>query len=395
MKTGISDSGLNLTHDRFRQLRVPLAPLAEQRRIVAEIEKQFTRLETAVAALQRVQANLKRYRAAVLKAAVEGRLVPTEAELARAEGRSYEPASGLLERILTERQAVWDARSQARSRALGEPRSQRGGSKGEELATQDQSDLPTPPEGWLWTNLSSLIREPLRNGHSAKSTNGESGVPTFSLSAVTYGDFSSANIKMTSADPEKVADLWVEENDIFIERSNTPELVGTARRYTGPPRVAIFPDLLIRVRVVSSVLPAYVELALQSARCRDFFRRRAQGISGTMPKIDQSIVQQAMIPLPPLAEQHRILSEAERRFSFIDELEMQVEANLKRAERLRQAILKRAFEGKLVPQDPDDEPASVLLERIRGERKVRQVVEAVMEKARKGKRARAVAAAED
>ena len=81
----------------------PVAPIAEQERIVAEIEKQFTRLDAAVAALKRVQANLKRYRTAVLKAACEGRLVPTEAELARREGRSYEHASVLLERILVER----------------------------------------------------------------------------------------------------------------------------------------------------------------------------------------------------------------------------------------------------------------------------------------------------
>ena len=78
---------------------LPLPPLAEQQRIVAEIEKQFTRLDASVAALERVRANLKRYRAAVLKAACEGRLAPTEAELARAEGREYEPAGVLLARV--------------------------------------------------------------------------------------------------------------------------------------------------------------------------------------------------------------------------------------------------------------------------------------------------------
>ena len=87
----------------------PLAPLPEQHRIVAEIETQFTRLEAGVAALKRAQANLRRYKAAVLKAACEGRLVPTEAELARAEGRDYEPADVLLQRILAERRAKWEA----------------------------------------------------------------------------------------------------------------------------------------------------------------------------------------------------------------------------------------------------------------------------------------------
>ncbi|HXG66613.1 MAG TPA: hypothetical protein VNO70_16050, partial [Blastocatellia bacterium] len=74
------------------------------------------------------------------------------------------------------------------------------------------------------------------------------------------------------------------------------------------------------------------------------------------------------LPIPPLLEQQRIVAEVERRLSVIDEIETAITANLKRAERLRQAILKRAFEGKLVPQDPNDEPASVLLERIRAER---------------------------
>ena len=91
----------------------PLPPLAEQHRIVAEIEKQFTRLDASVAALKRIQANLKRYRASVLRAACEGELVPTEAELARAEGRDYEPADRLLERILADRRARWEARRNA------------------------------------------------------------------------------------------------------------------------------------------------------------------------------------------------------------------------------------------------------------------------------------------
>ncbi len=106
-------------------------------------------------------------------------------------------------------------------------------------------------------------------------------------------------------------------------------------------------------------------------------------------------LQAFVFPLPPWAEQQRIVAEVERRLSVIDELDMQVETNLKRGERLRQAILKRAFEGKLVPHDPDDEPASVLLERIRAEREARKQAIAVTRKTRQGKRARAVAAAED
>jgi len=100
----------NVNAKKLATVEVPLAPVNEQCRIVEEVDKQLTRLDAAVAALKRVQANLRRYRASVLKAAVEGRLVPTEAELARAEGRDYESGDELLERILKERRAIWGAR---------------------------------------------------------------------------------------------------------------------------------------------------------------------------------------------------------------------------------------------------------------------------------------------
>ena len=107
--------------DQIVTYELLLAPRPEQDRIVAEIEKQFTRLDAATAALKRVQANLKRYRASVLKAACEGRLVPTEAKLARKEGRAYEPADKLLQRILRERRARWEADTLAKMQASGKP----------------------------------------------------------------------------------------------------------------------------------------------------------------------------------------------------------------------------------------------------------------------------------
>src|SRR5205085_8535901 len=99
----------NISQGIVQETSIPLAPLAEQQRIVDEIEKQFSRLDAAVEILQRTERNIERLREATLKAAVEGRLVPTEAELARAEGRDYEPADVLLQRILRERRAKWEA----------------------------------------------------------------------------------------------------------------------------------------------------------------------------------------------------------------------------------------------------------------------------------------------
>src|SRR5207248_2089766 len=115
----------------------------EQQRIVAEIEKQFTRLDAGVASLMRVQTALKRYRASVLKAACEGRLVPTEAELAHKENRSYETSEQLLQRILKERREKWN-----------------GKGKYKKPVSPNIVDLPSLPEGWTWASfeqISSLI----------------------------------------------------------------------------------------------------------------------------------------------------------------------------------------------------------------------------------------------
>jgi type I restriction enzyme S subunit len=105
---------------------------------------------------------------------------------------------------------------------------------------------------------------------------------------------------------------------------------------------------------------------------QNYFKKVARGVA--VKGVNIADVKLTPIMLPPLAEQHRIVAEVERRLSVIDELEAVVSANLKRAERLRQSILKRAFEGKLVAQDPNDELANVLLERIRAERAGREMV---------------------
>ena len=108
----------NLRRGDIESLTLPLPPLGVQREIVAELEKQFSRLDEAVANLQRVKANLKRYKASVLKAAVEGRLVETEATLARREGRTYETGEQLLQRILEERRAKWAGKGKYPNRLL-------------------------------------------------------------------------------------------------------------------------------------------------------------------------------------------------------------------------------------------------------------------------------------
>jgi type I restriction enzyme S subunit len=366
MKTGGSDSGLNLTHDRFRQLAVPLAPSKEQMRIVEEIEKQFTRLDAAVAALKRLQANLKRYRASVLKAACEGRLVPTEAELARREGRSREPASVFLQRILGQYRKRRETEQLARRGALQLSLKAGWGPKGSASINPITKPGLHLPEGWVQTNIehvSCLVQY----GSSAKTTENEEGaVPVLRMGNLTTdGTLDLAELKYLPADHEEFPELLLTHGDLLFNRTNSAELVGKSAVYNGTPPSCSFASYLIRVKTTSCCDPRYLALCLNSSYGRAWITSVASQQVG-QANVNGTKLKAFVFPLPPESEQKRILAEVDRRLSVVEEQETVLDKDLVRAGRLRQAILTQAFKGKLALQDPHDEPASILLERIRG-----------------------------
>ena len=341
--------------DALRSHPLPLPPLAEQRRIVAGIETQFTRLDATVAALRRAQANLKRYRASVLKAACEGRLVPTEAELARSEGRDCEPAAVLLERILAERRARWESQEKRRG-------------KYKEPSAPDTSTLPELPEGWAWANLDQLIYL-LEGGTAVTATSDASSRKVLRSSAVRHGFLDFDDYRYLPEDAITSSDPYIESGDLLFTRlSGTLEYVGNCAVVgeLGGQKIE-FPDRIFRGRCTSSAFPHYIQNCFSTQTLREDLEAKAKSSAGHQ-RISLSDLRDFRIPLPPVAEQTRIVAEVERRLSVIQQAEATVEASLTRAERLRQSILKQAFSGRLVPQDPNDEPASALLERIRAER---------------------------
>ena len=335
----------------------PLPPLPEQRRIVAEIEKQFTRLDASVAALRRTQANLKRYRASVLRAACSGELVPTEAELACAEGREYEPADVLLERILAERRARWESQEKRRG-------------KYKEPAAPDTSDLPTLPAGWVWATLAQLGEVRLGRQRSPKRATGPNMRPYMRAANVTWNGLDISDVKemdFTQTEYETYG-LWA--GDILLsEASGSPDEVGKPAVWNAEIDNCCFQNTLIRVRAEPELVP-YVYCHLLSDARSGALGRAARGVG--IHHLGAQRAETWVVGLPPLAEQYRIVAEVERRLSVAQQAAAAVEASLQRAERLRQSILKRAFSGELVPQDPDDEPASVLLGRLRAQREAEQ-----------------------
>jgi len=335
----------NLRRGDLEEISVPVAPLDQQKRIVAEIEKQFSRLDEAVANLKRVKANLKRYKAAVLKAAVEGRLVETEAELAAqgranvaggttpgATARQYESGAQLLQRILETRRSQW-----------------KGKGKYKEPAAPDTTDLPELPEGWVWASLDQLSWDS-SYGTSAKCAYENKGPPVLRIPNVDKAAIDLANVKYAPTDLTVAKEESLSPGDMLVIRTNgSKSLIGRAAVVTTQfQRPTTYASYLIRFRLLGDpVLSAWVLSYWQSHSSRSWIESKAATSAG-QHNISMTVLATAPIPLPPADEQDRIVAEVERRLSLLRETETQVNINVQRADRLRQAILTKAFSGLLV-----------------------------------------------
>ena len=346
----------NISSGKLSAVTLEVPCLAEQHRIVVEIETQFTRLDASVSALRRAQANLKRYRASVLKAACEGRLVPTEAELAHSEGRDYEAAGVLLERILAERRARWESQVKRRG-------------KYKEPSTPDASAQPELPEGWVWGTVEQLLARS-EYGTSVKCSYEATGFPILRIPNIVAGEIDPTDIKYATQPVKIDSETSLAKGDVLMCRTNgSVRLVGkTAVVHSGLEPYHGFASYLLRFRLMETeFIPKWFHIYSTSQLGRAFIEQNAASSAG-QNNVSLTLIHTMPIPLPPLAEQRRIVADVERRLSVVQQTEATVKASLARAERLRQSILKQSFSGKLVPQDPDDEPASALLERIKAER---------------------------
>lgn len=262
---------------------IPIAPLDEQRRIVAKIEELFSRLDAGVAALKRVQAALKRYKASVLKAACEGRLVPTEGDW----------------RDTTLRDVILSIEA------------------GKSFKCEER-----PPEAH------------------------EVGV--VKVSSVTWGTFDE-NESKTCLDPQRIDQRFlIRSGDFLFSRANTIDLVGACVIAGEVTKTLMLSDKILRFAFSPDVIDRWVLIWLRSQFGRSEIENLATGNQESMRNIGQERIRQIKISLPPLHDQRAIVTEVERRFSVVAQLEAMVKANLLRATRLRQSILAKAFGGQLI-----------------------------------------------
>jgi len=359
VRKGSAQPGVNASI--LATLKLPLPPLAEQGRIVEAIEQQLTRLDAGVASLKAAQARLRRYKAAVLKAACEGRLVAQEPD--------DEPADELLCRILDERRAKWEAEQIAKMQAQGRMILDDGWrAKYQEPNGSDMAGLPELPEGWVWSRVDQIADVRLGRQRSPKNHYGPHMRPYIRAANVTWRGIDISDILEMNFNPDELEIYRLHRGDILLsEASGSPNEVGKPAIWNNEIPDCCFQNTIIRIRAPDQLV-AFLHLHFLNDALTGRFGQIAKGIG--IHHLGADRLSEMPVKIAPLAEQQRIVAEVERRLSVVAEIEAAVAANLKRAERLRQAILKRAFEGKLVPQDPSDEPASVLLERIRKEREV-------------------------
>ena len=171
--------------------------------------------------------------------------------------------------------------------------------------------IPIHPD-WPIVELGEVIQEKPKNGYSGKPVDGITNLKVLSLSATTSGKLDLTKCKYLDEDIPYDSPCRCKKGDIYLQRGNTAELVGTAALFDVEEKGFIYPDLMIRVRAdEGKILPQYLLVVLQSEPVRDYLKRNAVGTAGSMPKINQGIVERVPIPLPPLATQQAIVAEIE------------------------------------------------------------------------------------
>jgi type I restriction enzyme S subunit len=354
---GTGSTFKQISKDDLYAFPIAFAPLPEQRRIVAKIEALFEQSRTAHQALDCIPPLLKKFRQSVLAAAFRGDLTGDWRE----QHRQVEPAQALLERIRTRRRREWEAHFRAQGR---DPRKM----KYQEPMPVDTSNLPGLPEGWVWINMDALISD-ARYGTSQKCTVRPHGVGVLRIPNVVGGRIDLTDLKFADLNDRELKSLLVRPGDLLVVRTNgSLDLVGKAALVSDLRSPLAFASYLIQLRpVFDSTLPQYLNLVFCSGFVRGPVEEKARSTAGQF-NVNLETLRSIRVPLCPADEMRRVVEIADTLWRQADAIEVAVNAAQRRADKLDQSILTRAFSGELVRQDPNDEPASVLLERIRAER---------------------------
>ncbi len=345
---------------------VYVAPRREQSRIVEKLEELLSDLDAGVAELRAAQAKLKLYRQSLLKAAVTGELTASW----RGRNVPHETGQQLLARFALLRRQSWESQQLTRFKERDKTPPSDWQRKYAEPMSADLTALPKLPDGWVWSSLDQLLCE-LRSGNAETSGRQPTAHAVLKSSAVRHGriDFEAANY--LEAEQSQRAENYLELGDILITRlSGSIDYVGCCAVVRTLPQHRIqYPDRVFRGKLPSSMtwLGDYLVVCFQSALVRNRLEAAAKSTAGHK-RISLSDLYSLPIPLPPIEEVREIISQTDVALDSVKECMRAIELSERQFSAQRKNILQAAFSGRLVPQDPSDEPASVLLARIRASR---------------------------
>ena len=336
----------------------------QQTRIVAKLEELLSDLDAGVAELKAAQKKLAQYRQSLLKAAVAGELTAAW----RQHNHPTETGAQLLERILTERRARWETRQLAKFKEQGKTPPKDWQKKYPEPVQPDIAELPELPEGWVWASVDMLIDDGPQNGLYLPRELYGRGVPMLRIDDYQIGwHRARSDLNLVDASAEIVALYSLRAADLVINRVNSMSHLGKSLRIDEALDGVLFESNMMRLRLSSHVSVDYVSLYLGSDVGRQRLTQNAKW-AVNQASINQQDTKRTPIPLPPQPEQIVITDTLQAQLEAATSQLKAIELSLQQATAQRQNILRAAFSGQLVPQDPADEPAGVLLERIRSER---------------------------
>ena len=363
---------LKLTSSAMKQIPMVVAPATEQTRIVAKLEELLSDLDAGVAELKAAQKKLAQYRQSLLKTAVEGALT---AEW-RAKNKPAETGAQLLERILTERRARWEAKQLAKFREQGKPPPKDWQKKYPEPVKPDTTDLPELPQGWVWASLDMLgeIASGVAKGMKRNADVEVREVPYLRVANVQRGLLDLSEVKTILATERDIAELRLQTGDVLFNEGGDRDKLGRGWVWRDEVENCIHQNHVFRMRLyLPEVLPELISHHGNTFG-KTWFQNAGKQTTN-LASINMNMLRMFPVPLGPVKEQRELLNQLEVQIEQINLQEQAVELTLKQSTAQRQNILRAAFSGQLVPQDPNDEPASNLLERIRAERAERDAVE--------------------
>jgi type I restriction enzyme S subunit len=371
LQTGSSYPAVRASDVFAQPILIP--PTREQERIAAKLTAAFLGVERAERATRRAQERIKKYRASVLDAALNGKLKRPSREVERSsEPSDRETGANLLHHLLVARRERWEEAEVRRLDAGAKPpKDDKWKSRYREATPPKTDGLPKEPKRWSWASIDQLAWSS-GYGTSIKSTYEGKGPPVLRIPNIRNRTLDFEDLKFAGPPNTFKDEDYVAPGDLLIIRTNgSKDLIGRAAIVKSEPeRKCTFASYLIRFRLVGDeTLWSWISVALGSSLLRAEIESRAATTAGQYNVSLSGLVDLA-IPLPPTDEQVEIVSEVERRLSAADRLEAALKQQFVRAIAARELLLREAFSGRLLPQDPRDEAASLLLERIRTVREV-------------------------